>query len=182
MCNAIAWSLPGAVALQMRGGGQMAMFAQPLHRVFLALELLRPTCILGVPALWIALQQEFEQEVATTTTISVSEARAAVAKRFGVRFGNRLEVVSSGTAPLPPQVREFMWSAFPKAFIGEGYGTQEVGLITLEEEIQKGVTVRLRDVEGYSMKDKPHPRGDALVQFVWSTSCGGRPVAGAGGG
>ena len=40
-------------------GGQMAMFAQPLDRVFVALELLRPTCILGVPALWSALHHEF---------------------------------------------------------------------------------------------------------------------------
>lgn len=57
-----------------------------------------------------------------------------------------------------------MWSVFPKAFIGEGYGTQEVGLITLEGKIQKGVTVRLRDVDGYSTKDKPHPRGEICVR------------------
>jgi fatty acid CoA ligase FadD9 len=145
-------------------GGQMAMFAQPLHRVFVALELLQPTCILGVPALWSALHHEFEREVAATSTATAAEARAAVAQRFGTRFGNRLEVVSSGTAPLPPQVREFMWSVFPTYFIGEGYGTQEVGLITLEGKIRKGVTVRLRDVDGYSAKDKPHPRGEICVR------------------
>ena len=145
-------------------GGQMAMFAQPLHRVFAALELLQPTCILGVPALWTALHHEFEREVAGTATASAAEARAAVAQRFGARFGDRLSVVSSGTAPLAPQVRDFMWSVFHNSFIGEGYGTQEVGLITLEGKIQKGVTVRLRDVEGYSVKDKPHPRGEICVR------------------
>jgi len=150
-------------------GGQMAMFAQPLDRVFVALELLRPTCILGVPALWSALHHEFEREVAATATASAAAARAAVAKRFGVRFGDRLEVVSSGTAPLPPQVREFMWSVFPSAFIGEGYGTQEVGLITLEGQIQKGVTVRLRDMDGYSTKDKPHARGEICVRTASMT-------------
>jgi fatty acid CoA ligase FadD9 len=145
-------------------GGQMAMFAHPLHRVFEALELLRPTCILGVPALWNALYQEYTREVAATAMASVEEAQLVVAKRVGMRFGDRLEVVSSGTAPLPPQVREFMWRAFPDKFIGEGYGTQEVGLITLEGVIQKGVTVRLRDVDGYTKKDKPHPRGEICVR------------------
>lgn len=56
-------------------GGQMAMFTQPLHRVFTALELLRPTCILGVPALWSALHHEFEQEVTATVLASSTEAR-----------------------------------------------------------------------------------------------------------
>ena len=77
--------------------------------------------------------------------------------------------MSSGTAPLPPQVREFMWSVFPSAFIGEGYGTQEVGLITLEGQIQKGVTVRLRDMDGYSTKDKPHARGEICVRTASMT-------------
>ena len=75
---------------------------------------------------------------------------------MSARFGDRLSVVSSGTAPLAPQVRDFMWSVFHNTFIGEGHGTQEVGLITLEGKIQKGVTVWLRDVEGYSGKDSKY--------------------------
>ena len=39
-----------------------------------------------------------------------------------------------------------------------------VGLITLEREICAGVTVQLRDVDGYSQADKPHPRGEICVR------------------
>lgn len=109
-------------------------------------------------------------------------------------FGTELEVVSSGTAPLTPSVRSFMRQTFGEKFIGEGYdvplcgvdhccpryGTQESGLITLERVIQPNVEagivsegnllfqlffqVKLVSVDGYSVTDRPNPRGHILVK------------------
>jgi len=76
--------------------------------VFVVLELLRPTCIIGVPVLVSALRHDLEREVVATATASEESAaatQAAVVKRFGAHFDDKLEVVSSGTAPLSPQVR-----------------------------------------------------------------------------
>ena len=52
------------------------------------------------------------------------------------------------------------------SLIGEGYGTSETGLITSDNVILPDVEVRLRDVPelGYSVNDKPYPRGEILAR------------------
>jgi len=165
-------------------GGKLAIYSQApsatslssavasmdLSQVFTELFVIKPTTILGVPALWAALHHLYSRwcssKLHSGEASNLGDAETLVISEMRRQFGEQLEVVSSGTAPLTPENLDFMRRLFPQAFIGEGYGTQETGLLTLENVVQPGVVLRLRDVPslGYTSKDRPWPRGEICVK------------------
>lgn len=89
---------------------------------------------------------------------------------------NRVRSMGSGSAPLDPQVQEFLAAAFGVRF-GQGYGmTESSGLATMqiEDDYEMGhvgpptpcVEICLESLPEleYSVDDKPHPRGEVLMR------------------
>lgn len=58
-----------------------------------------------------------------------------------------------------------MIEAFPNAVVSEGYGSTEVGTITINDKVAHGVKYRLRDLPhmGYFSTGDP-PRGEILIK------------------
>lgn len=99
-----------------------------------------------------------------------------VFNKIRAKFGGRLRQMLSGGAPLRPQVQEFMRVVFGPFAIGYGLTeTAASGCVTFMEETRtfgragppvSSVEVKLESVEelGYSVLDKPCPRGEVCVR------------------
>lgn len=89
-------------------------------------------------------------------------------------FGDRLRLFVCGGAAVPKDLLVWLRSVVPEnCLVMESYGTTETGGITVESKIFPGVQVVICDVQvqiescpelGYSIDDKPFPRGEILVK------------------
>ncbi|OMH85669.1 Long chain acyl-CoA synthetase 7, peroxisomal [Zancudomyces culisetae] len=91
-------------------------------------------------------------------------------------ISNRLESIGCGTAPLDPQVKNFIKVTMLCEF-GEGYGMTETSGIACSQQQGSlthgnigrpflGVEIRLRDIPEmeFYVTDKPNPRGEILIR------------------
>lgn len=104
----------------------MALFNRDMRFLFHELQLLRPTGIIlllilrcsvdilfvvlvGVPAIWNRFYAEFKSAVALQSKGSSENQRARIRERlvaqFSLLFGDRLQCVTTGTAPLSNEVK-----------------------------------------------------------------------------
>ncbi|CAK4617239.1 hypothetical protein LEN26_013020 [Aphanomyces euteiches] len=101
-----------------------------------------------------------------------------VFKKIQAALGGRVELIISGSAPLAPNVKEFLKIAFA-CRVEEGYGlTETAGCAALSiDTIPTGphvgipirnVQIRLADVPdmNYTNADKPRPRGEICIRGV----------------
>ncbi|ETV99916.1 hypothetical protein H310_07944 [Aphanomyces invadans] len=101
---------------------------------------------------------------------------ALVFSKIRAVLGGRVEVIVSGSAPLSPNVKEFLKIAF-SCRVEEGYGLTETGAATTLScaDIPTGphvgiplanVQVRLADVPdmNYTSADLPRPRGEICIR------------------
>ncbi|KAJ1719582.1 medium-chain fatty acid-CoA ligase faa2 [Coemansia erecta] len=92
------------------------------------------------------------------------------------KFGGKLSLIVSGSAPISPETLEFLRCCFSCSVI-EGYGLSETmgpTSVTLIDDIEPGnvggplpcAMMKLRSVPdlGYNVGDLPRPRGEILVQ------------------
>ncbi|KAJ1896364.1 medium-chain fatty acid-CoA ligase faa2 [Kickxella alabastrina] len=92
------------------------------------------------------------------------------------KFGGKLKLIVSGSAPISPETLEFLRCCFSCSVI-EGYGLSETmgpSSVTLTDDIEPGnvgapipcVMAKLRSVPnlGYNVEDMPSPRGEILVK------------------
>ncbi|KAI9245226.1 hypothetical protein BDA99DRAFT_447971 [Phascolomyces articulosus] len=92
------------------------------------------------------------------------------------KLGGRLRFILSGSAPVSPDVMDFMRICF-SARVFEGYGQTENmcgGCLTIEDDNTSGVVgapfpcseIKLIDVPdmNYLSTDKPHPRGEICIR------------------
>eukprot|EP00457_Paulinella_chromatophora_P007118 gb/GEZN01007138.1/.p1 GENE.gb/GEZN01007138.1/~~gb/GEZN01007138.1/.p1 ORF type:complete len:475 (+),score=88.44 gb/GEZN01007138.1/:137-1561(+) len=111
---------------------------------------LSPTCMSCPPNIWHALKQLSDE----------------TQQRNGVcLFGPRVSFLATGGAPTHPDLQAWAKALFPTATFVDSYGTTETGAISSNGAIlkDKGVKLRLREVRGFSAKDKPFPRGELEV-------------------
>ncbi|KAJ2763678.1 medium-chain fatty acid-CoA ligase faa2, partial [Coemansia nantahalensis] len=99
-----------------------------------------------------------------------------VFKPLREKFGGRLGLIVSGSAPISPETLEFLRCCF-SCVVVEGYGlTETVGptAVTLADDIEPGNVgapisssmMKLRSVPemGYTVDDVPMPRGEILIK------------------
>ncbi|KAJ1723599.1 medium-chain fatty acid-CoA ligase faa2, partial [Coemansia biformis] len=99
-----------------------------------------------------------------------------VFKPLREKFGGRLNLIVSGSAPISPETLEFLRCCFSCCVV-EGYGlTETIGptAVTLIDDIEPGnvgapipsALMKLRSVPelGYTVDDAPHPRGEILIK------------------
>ncbi|KAJ2745467.1 medium-chain fatty acid-CoA ligase faa2 [Coemansia sp. BCRC 34301] len=158
---------------------------------------LQPTVFVGVPRIFNRIQDRVLSAVKTkgglpsalfeyaysTKRGNLSRGQVShwlwdrvVFKPLRDKFGGRLRLIVSGSAPISPETLEFLRCCF-SCYVIEGYGLSEtVGptSVTLIDDIEPGnvgaplpcAMMKLRSAPdlGYSVKDLPHPRGEILVK------------------
>jgi fatty acid CoA ligase FadD9 len=80
-------------------------------------------------------------------------------------FGNRLTQIGSGSAAISPECLAWLRKCF-KCGVANSYGATEAGGLTVDGRKGYNMTIKLRSVPelGYSVEDKPYPRGEILVK------------------
>ncbi len=136
-------------AVLLQGG--MVAFSRGAAHLRGELRELEPTELGSVPRLFDVLHAEFLRRVREAEQAPASERAALTGRAWGSArraFGERLTVLSVGSAPVSPEVLGFLREAFSDIWVLEGYGTTEVGTIASDGQIAPGVAVRLVPVAG----------------------------------
>ena len=155
-------------------GGTGYFTLQPdLSTLLEDIRLARPTYLSLFPRIFELIHQHYQNEVARRgrqNKESREEAQEIVKQEMRSSYlGDRLLVITFGSAPTAPKVRAFMKDCFDILMV-EGYGNTEsgTGVITFENKIVRDnvLDYRLRDVPklGYFTTDKPFPRGELCVK------------------
>jgi len=158
----------------LSAGGTGYFTLQPdLSTLLEDIRIVRPTYLSLFPRIFELIHQYYQNEVARRERQgkeSRVEIEAAVKKEMRSSYlGDRLLVITFGSAPTAPKVRKFMEDCFEVLMV-EGYGNTEsgTGSITFENKINRDnvLDYKLRDVPelGYFTTDKPYPRGELCAK------------------
>ncbi|AMT73247.1 carboxylic acid reductase [Mycobacteroides immunogenum] len=155
----------------LSGGGTAYYIASSdLSTFFEDIALIRPSEVLFVPRVVEMVFQRFQAEL--DRSLAPGESNAEIAQRIKVRirdedFGGRVLSAGSGSAPLSPEMTEFMESLL-QVPLRDGYGSTEAGGVWRDGVLQRPPVTdyKLVDVPelGYFTTDSPHPRGELRLK------------------
>lgn len=172
--NHIAGRLPLSSAFQC--GGTSYFVSEPdLSTLFDDWKLARPTQVAMVPRVIEMLFHQYRRAVDHRIAEGIPPAVAGVDAGQDIRdttLGGRVLGGFTGTAPLTPQLRQFLQSVLQIDLV-DGYGMTEVGMVALDNSIARPAVIdyKLIDVPelGYFGTDVPYPRGELLVKTASMT-------------
>ncbi len=155
----------------LAGGGTVYFTSSSdMSTLFEDIRLVRPTDLFFFPRALETIHRYYQNEVSRR-----SEDRAdrdAVAQevlqeiRFGY-LGDRLRMIGAGSAPVSPELKEFIERCFELP-LAQGYGSTEGGAITADDRVLRPPIreYKLRDVPelGYFTTDRPFPRGELCIK------------------
>ncbi|KAJ2328795.1 medium-chain fatty acid-CoA ligase faa2, partial [Coemansia sp. RSA 2702] len=178
-------------------GGRTAFPRSDPSKLVEDLKELQPTIFVGVPRLFNRIQEKIMSTVKlkgglpsalfqyayNTKKSNLSRGQVGhwlwdrvIFKPLREKFGGRLNLIVSGSAPISPDTLEFLRCCF-SCNVVEGYGLSETigpATITLIDDIEPGnvggplpcTMMKLRSVSelGYSVTDQPYPRGEILIK------------------
>jgi len=157
---------------QTLGSGGTVYFTakSDLSELFEDIKLVRPTFMSIVPRLCEMIFQRYQLEVERRTPgasdLEALEQQLLIEFRNNI-LGGRLLVGLFGSAPLAPELREFMRACLGFA-LDDNYGTTEISGAIRNTRVLKPPVIdyKLEDVPelGYFGTDKPHPRGELLLK------------------
>ena len=164
----------GAVFNTLARGGTAYFTANAdMSTLFEDWRLVRPTEAVVFPRVLEMVYRHFLGEVARLTSADPTADPELLRQRVMNEMrhsylGDRICSLFGGSAPLTPEIRDFIKACFPVAY-AEGYGTTEAGgSVTVRDRINRSEVLdyRLRDVPelGYYATDKPYPRGELCVK------------------
>ncbi|CPZ44682.1 Probable fatty-acid-coa ligase FadD [Mycobacteroides abscessus] len=155
----------------LSGGGTAYYIASSdLSTFFEDIALIRPSEVLFVPRVVEMVFQRFQAEL--DRSLAPGESNSEIAERIKVRireqdFGGRVLSAGSGSAPLSPEMTEFMESLL-QVPLRDGYGSTEAGGVWRDGVLQRPPVTdyKLVDVPelGYFTTDSPHPRGELRLK------------------
>ncbi|WP_328857975.1 thioester reductase domain-containing protein [Williamsia herbipolensis] len=162
-----------AVLAKTLGSGGTAYFvaASDLSTLLEDLALVRPTALMLVPRVCDMIFQRFRSEVdhrldADATDVGAVEDTVKVELREEL-LGGRVLSAMCGTAPLAPEMAEFITTCADVPLV-DGYGSTEAGPVLINGVVnQPPVTeYKLIDVPelGYHTSDTPYPRGELVLK------------------
>jgi fatty acid CoA ligase FadD9 len=154
-----------------RGGTAYFTAHSDMSTLFEDFQLVRPTEAAMFPRVMEMVHRRFLSEVARRSSaegVDMADVRAEVMAQMRTYLGDRIALISTGSAPSTPAVRQFMLDCFPVTMI-ENYGSTETPAGVTRNGLVNRPTVieyRLRDVPelGYYTTDHPYPRGELLVK------------------
>jgi fatty acid CoA ligase FadD9 len=154
------------------GSGGTCYFTakRDLSALFDDIRMARPTFMSIVPRicemLYQRYQTEFERRAPTATDVEALKYELMFEMRNAV-LGGRLMNCNFGSAPLAPELRQFMETClgFP---MDDHYGTTEISSAVRNTRIMRPPVIdyKLDDVPelGYFKTDKPYPRGELRLK------------------
>ncbi|MBF6445903.1 thioester reductase domain-containing protein [Nocardia farcinica] len=150
--------------LLARGGTAYFTARADMSTLFEDLALARPTELFVVPRVCEMVLQRFQTE---RLRRQADDDRVKADLRLEL-FGDRLLSVVCGSAPLAPELKAFMESVLDLT-LHDGYGSTEAGgSVVIDNTVRRPPVLdyRLADVPelGYFRTDKPHPRGELLLE------------------
>ncbi|ALR13634.1 oxidoreductase [Mycobacteroides saopaulense] len=152
------------------GGAAYYIASSDLSTFFEDIALIRPTEVLFVPRVVEMVFQRYQAEL--DRNLAPGQSDADVAEQIKVRireedFGGRVLSAGSGSAPLSPEMTEFMESLL-QIPLRDGYGSTEAGGVWRDGVLQRPPVTdyKLVDVPelGYFTTDSPHPRGELRLK------------------
>ena len=159
----------------MLGVGGTAYFAarSDLSTFLEDLALMRPTQLDFVPRIWdmifAEIQSELDRRPDDRATV-LDEARRRL-------LGGRYVMALTGLAPISPEMKAFVEELLD-LHLTDGYGSTEAGAVMVDGRLQRPrvVDYKLVDVPdlGYFHTDRPHPRGELLVDACSPAITSGR--------
>eukprot|EP00759_Apiculatamorpha_spiralis_P030109 PhF_6_TR31872/c0_g1_i2/m.47314 len=124
-----------------------------------------------VPVVAEELMRLFQHAIESNSNVDISNPKA-LAKQyvFALDFlyqtclGGRLKMLTLGGAHIRPELRTFLQDVLP-CFVMETYASTEAGNVLVEGRVREKTIVKLvsRPELGYTMEDKPFPRGEMAV-------------------
>ncbi|MUM19303.1 AMP-binding protein [Mycobacterium sp. CBMA271] len=152
------------------GGTAFYIASSDLSTFFEDIALIRPSEVLFVPRIVEMVFQRYQAEL--DRSLAPGESDPELAERIKVRireedFGGRVLSAGSGSAPLSPEMNQFMESLMLVP-LHDGYGSTEAGGVWRDGVLQRPPVTdyKLVDVPelGYFTTDSPHPRGELRLK------------------
>lgn len=163
------------VASFQAGGTSYFVPESDLSTLFEDLQLVRPTQLALVPRVVDMLFQRYQTRIDRLRGEGEGPAAADAVAKAELRddlLGGRVLNGFVGTAPLAPEMREFMETTI-EAPLFDVYGLTEVGGVLRDGVIGRPPVIdyKLVDVPelGYFSTDRPYPRGELLVKTATAT-------------
>ncbi|ORX72477.1 acetyl-CoA synthetase-like protein [Linderina pennispora] len=182
--------------IMLSRGTKTAFASGDTLRLIDDIQELRPTIFVGVPRIFNRIQDKVLSAVRTRGGLPSALFQYALTTKKGnlkhgqvnhwlwdrvifkplrEKFGGRLNLIVSGSAPISPETLEFLRCCF-SCNVVEGYGlTETMGPATLTkcDDVEPGnvggplpsTMIKLRSAPelGYTVDDKPFPRGQILI-------------------
>mmetsp|Transcript_33898 Transcript_33898/g.29687 ORF Transcript_33898/g.29687 Transcript_33898/m.29687 type:complete len:725 (+) Transcript_33898:105-2279(+) len=182
----------------LAAGAMIAFWAGNIKTISRDWQEIRPTVMFGVPRIYNKTYDKVKLKIKADGGMkewlfNKGETASQDAIRQGKRSGfydnilwskvaaqigfDRVKILASGAAPLPPHVAEFLRIVCPKAIVTQGYGLTEscaVSFFTQFDDMNLGhigtpvdnIEYRLVDAPEceYYVTDKPYPRGEICLR------------------
>ena len=151
-------------------GGRTGFSTGNASRLMEELALVRPTYFGASPSIWNKIYTEFRTSFALATSSYSPEAIAdeeqLLLEKFSKLMPNRCKSITIGGAMVSPSVLNFMKRCFTRCTVYESYGITECGGVTSDNFVENTLQYRLESVPemGYTLQDKPFPRGELLTK------------------
>lgn len=147
-------------------GGRLS-FGESIDDLFDDLKYIRVTSFSTFPTVCNLLYSEYKRIKEKKKSLGVDPKVAKKESYEEVKsiLGDRLKIMSTGSAPTSTKVLLFLRKCF-KVPVVNGYGTTESGSIAANDKIVSNGDVKLLSVEemGYTSNDKPNPRGEICIK------------------
>ena len=151
-------------------GGRVGFSTGDVSRLMEELAIVRPTHFGAPPSIWNKIYAEYKTALSLLNAQHSSETRAAEEQRLLQEFSKlipaRCKSLTVGSAKVSPTILKFMNQCFSNSRIFESYGITECGGVTYNNILEDSIQYRLESVPemGYTVGDKPFPRGEILTK------------------
>jgi fatty acid CoA ligase FadD9 len=167
----LAWAADrSAIIATFLCGGRTAFFTGDISRLMEELVLVRPSDFAASPSIWNKIYTEFKTALALVTAHQPPETVPAEEQRLLQQFSklipNRCKILTVGGAMVSPVILNFMKRCFSQCSIEESYGITECGAVAYNNTAESTLQYRLESAPdiGYTLDDKPFPRGELLAK------------------
>ncbi|CAF1143253.1 unnamed protein product [Didymodactylos carnosus] len=167
----LAWTTDrDAIIATFFNGGRTGFSTGDPSRLMEELALVRPSSFGGPPSIWNKIYTEFKAALSLITLSHSPEVieteEQHLLQQFSKLIPNRCKTISIGGAKASPVILNFMKRCFTHCTVIESYGISECGGITCDNDVGNALQYRLESIPdmGYTLDDKPFPRGELLVK------------------
>ena len=169
----LAWAADRDAAIStFLNGGRIGFSTGDVNRLMEELAIVRPTQFSAPPNIWNKIYAEYKAALSLIDTEhsleQTSKQKRQLLKEFSKLIPERCRSLTVGSAKVSPIVLKFMTECFSTCRIFESYGITECGSVAYNNMPESTMQWRLESVPemGYTVDDKPFPRGEILTKTI----------------